>query len=160
MTNKIPLTVSKGSVDVPGRLAALDRTERHAVLATVAGAHPFASLVAYALTPDLKGVVFATPRETGKYRNILRNASVALLIDTRSNSRRAYLKAEVVTIRGRAKPVRRGARWRELSGLLAAKHPDLAAFIAAPSTKLVLVSVERCYHVSAFQTVTEWRPTG
>jgi hypothetical protein len=46
----------------------------------------------------MTGVVFATPRDTAKYTNILQNRRVALLIDTRSNTDTAYMRSEAVTI--------------------------------------------------------------
>ncbi|MEI6153894.1 MAG: pyridoxamine 5'-phosphate oxidase family protein, partial [Deltaproteobacteria bacterium] len=80
---QVPSIVQKGSVSVPERLNELNRTEFFAVLATDSNGHPYTSLVAYAITPDLKKVLFATPKGTRKYKNILNSEHVALLIDNR-----------------------------------------------------------------------------
>ena len=147
----------KGAVSVPARLRKLDRAQRHAVLATSSAAGPHASLIAFVLTKDGKGIVFATPTTTAKYRNMKRDARVSLLVDSRKNDRKDYRQAEAMTIFGRATEVPEGPRWAELATLLVSKHPELAPFVAAPSSALMLVTIRRCVHVGKFQEVTEWR---
>jgi hypothetical protein len=154
----IPSIKTRGDAPVPGRLKALDRSQMHAVLATQSGGEPYASLVAYALTADARGIVFATPRATRKYRNILKNPAVAMLVDTRSNTDTDYTAAESVTVVGRARPLRRGRERQRLAGTLLRKHPLLEGFVNAAGTALVLVEISRVVHVGRFQTVTEWRP--
>jgi len=153
----VPTTVSRGSVDVSARLKRLDRTQRHAVLATTGRTGPLVSLVAFVLTKDGRGVVFATPTATEKYRNMKKNSKVSLLIDSRENSRKDYLEAEAMTVFGRAREIKEGPLWAELATLLASKHDELAPFIAAPTTALMLVTIKRCMHVGKFQVKTEWR---
>jgi nitroimidazol reductase NimA-like FMN-containing flavoprotein (pyridoxamine 5'-phosphate oxidase superfamily) len=135
----------------------MNSTQRHAVLATVSDGQPYTSLVAFAMTPDMKQAVFATPRNTSKYRNILNNRKVALLIDTRSNTDASYMKSEAVTIIGTARPVRRGSKNEALAGILAKKHHALRRFIRATTTAVTVVEAERCFHTGSFQQVSEWR---
>ncbi|NTW65036.1 MAG: pyridoxamine 5'-phosphate oxidase family protein [Nitrospirae bacterium] len=155
----IPVRTSKGNADVLARLKRLDRTQRHAVLATTGRTGPLVSLIAFVLTNDSKGVVFATPTSTAKYRNMRKDSKVSLLIDTRENNRRDYLKAEAMTIFGRAKEIKEGPQWAELATLLASKHKELEPFIAAPTTALIRVTISRCVHVGKFQEKTEWKTT-
>jgi nitroimidazol reductase NimA-like FMN-containing flavoprotein (pyridoxamine 5'-phosphate oxidase superfamily) len=152
----IPTRVSKSSVPVINRLRILNKTQMHAVLATDCNGQPYASLIAYALTPDMKGVVFATPKSTRKYKNILRNSHVSLLIDTRSNTKKDYMDAESITIIGKACPLRRGKRWSDLAGILKRKHTELSEFINSQETALVLVQITKGIHVTKFQSVSEW----
>ena len=154
---KIPSEKSSGSVSVSDRLRILNSLERHAVLATESNRRPYTSLIAYAMTPDMKGLIFSTPRKTSKYKNLLKNRNVSLLIDTRSQTGGDYMKTEAVTLLGAAMPVRRSRKWDNLSGILIKKHPDLAGFIQAATTALVLVEISYCYHISSFQTVSEWQ---
>jgi len=153
----IPATTTRGTVPVLSRLKHLDRTQRHAVLATSSNDRPHASLVAFALTPDRQGLLFATPRGTKKYRNMIGNNRVSLVIDNRENSKEDYLKAEAFTIFGRAREVRQKEARTALAGVLIRKHPALREFIAAPTTALILVRIERCLHVGRFQMVTQWK---
>ena len=157
MKRDIPIERSEGTVSVPERLRVLDATQRHAVLATCSEGRPHTSLIAFALTPDVKGLLFATPKKTLKYRNILKNGAVSVLIDTRANTESDYLNAEAVTISGNAVPIRRGMKWKELSGIFLRKHPELSGFVESPSSALILVKATRCYHVGSFQTVSEWK---
>jgi general stress protein 26 len=53
---------------------------RYAVLSTVsADGHPEASLVGFAVTPDLK-LIFDTVTSSRKYKNLIKNSSIALVI--------------------------------------------------------------------------------
>jgi nitroimidazol reductase NimA-like FMN-containing flavoprotein (pyridoxamine 5'-phosphate oxidase superfamily) len=153
---EIPSTTQKGSVSVPDRMQALDRTERFAVLATDDKGMPYASLVSFALTPDLKKVIFATPKDTRKYKNIISSQNTALLIDSRSRKKKGLMETEAVTVIGKGKPVKKGRAWDVLAALFIKKHPGLEAFIHSPSTALIAVDIVRCIHVSRFQTVSVW----
>jgi hypothetical protein len=159
IANKRMLPVEKrtGSADVLARLGHIDEHVRHAVLATDACGQPYTSLVAFAIAPGLKGLVFATPKNSEKYFNIMKNNKVAVLADTRCGARCDFMKTEAVTIIGDAKQVRRGKRWDDLAGILLRKHPELDGFVNSPTTALVYVRMSACYHVGGFQTVSVWR---
>jgi len=157
MKKKLTLEKTRGTASVPERLKFMNEAQRHAVLATVSNGQPYTSLVAFAITPDMKNVVFATPRKTAKYRNILANKRVALLIDTRSNTDAAYMKSEAVTVIGNAVPVRRGRRRDEMAGLMIRKHPALKRFVQQKTTAIIVVEAEKCFHTGSFQEVSEWR---
>jgi uncharacterized pyridoxamine 5'-phosphate oxidase family protein len=150
----LPNTVIKGNAPLKDRLEKLGRSEMSAVLATESGGQPYTSIIAFALAPGLKGLVFATPKATSKYRNIVRNPHVSVLIDNRSRARKDIMRGEAVTILGTARPVRRGKRWMELASALTEKNPGLADFVNAPTTALIYVEAARYIHVGRFQTVT------
>jgi nitroimidazol reductase NimA-like FMN-containing flavoprotein (pyridoxamine 5'-phosphate oxidase superfamily) len=152
----IPDRIKKGTMPVLERMDALDKDQLHAVLATDFAGQPYTSMIAYALTPDKKGIVFVTPQKTQKYKNILKNNRVSILIDTRSNTEKDYMSAESLTILGNAMPVRKGEKWSKLTGILIRKHPKLTEIIHSPETKLIFVKIIRCIHVNRFQTVSEW----
>ena len=152
----IPDRVSKGDVSVQERLKFLDKTQLHAVLATEAAGQPYTSLIAYALTPDMKGVLFITPKFTRKYKNIMKNSRVSLLIDTRSNTKKDYMGAEAVTILGNAVSVRKGKKRSELADIFLKKHHGLREIINSPETAFILVEINACMHVTQFQSVSIW----
>ena len=56
-------------------------SQKLSVLATQTNEGPYASLMAYAATSDLKKLVFATTRTTRKYSNLLSHGEVAEIID-------------------------------------------------------------------------------
>ena len=156
MQDAIPDKATKGDASVPERLHIINKTQPHAVLATDAGGQPYTSLIAYALIPDMKGLIFITPKSTRKYKNILKNRKVSLLIDTRSNTARDYMGAESVTILGNARPVKRSKKRSELAALFIKKHSRLSGVIDSPETTLIMVEIIKCIHVTKFQSVSVW----
>ena len=153
----IPDRVNIGNIPVPGRLRLLNSKQLHAVLATDMDGQPYTSLVAYALIPEMKGIIFTTPKSTRKYKNILKNRRVSLLIDTRSNTRKDYMSAESLTILGNASPLRKKSKqWLTYSDIFLKKHPKLKELINSSETALMLVKIIRCIHVTRFQSVSVW----
>lgn len=153
----IPATTSRGAAPVLARLKRLDRTQRHAVLATASNGRPHASLVAFALTPDRRGLLFATPRGTTKYRNMIKNNRVSLVIDNRENTGKDYLGAEAFTIFGVAHEVKQKQARARMTAIMTRKHAELGRFIDAPTTALMLVKIERCLHIGKFQIISKWK---
>jgi nitroimidazol reductase NimA-like FMN-containing flavoprotein (pyridoxamine 5'-phosphate oxidase superfamily) len=154
---KIPVNKTRGNVDVQSRLRILNKKQRHSVLATDGGGRPYTSLVAFALSEDARGIIFATPRQTTKYKNILNNRHVSLMIDTRSNTQKGYMQSEAVTVLGRAYPLRKGKKRDILCNTFQKKHPELAGFLNAPSTVLIFVEINKAIHAGKFQSVSEWK---
>lgn len=159
-------TTRKGSIRAPAspvsvseRLRGLNGVEPFGVLATQEEGRPYASLVAYALSPDLRTVVFATPKNTRKYKNIIKADEVALLVDSRSQDS-PIMEAEAITITGRAKPLRKGRERNEMMDIYLDKHPDLKGFVESPTTALVALRIDQVVHVCNFQAVTTWQPGG
>lgn len=152
----LPNVPLAGNVSVQDCLHSLNRSQRSAVLATAAGNQPYTSLVGFALTPDLSGALFLTPRSTVKYRNLLASRHVAMLIDNRSNTTEDLLGAEAVTLIGTAKPLRIGKKRDQMMKVFLQKHPELKAFATAETTALVFIKAERYIHVGQFQAVTVW----
>jgi hypothetical protein len=138
-------------------LRLFDKTEPFAVLATADTEGPYASLVAYALDESGSKIVLATPRNSRKYRNLLKQKHVALLIDRRSRPGESIMKGEAVTLVGKAVPVRRGSRWESTAACFLNKHPYLADFIHERSTALVMVELSEAVHVGRFQEVSSWK---
>jgi len=131
-------------------------TQRFGVLATHGQGQSYGSLVAFAETGDLKQLVFATQRETRKFLNLMSEPSVALVIDSRSNSDSDLKNAVAVTALGPAHEAAGGERER-LARVYLAKHPGLAEFIGSPEMAVCSVQVED-YVVARFDEVTRLRP--
>jgi len=138
------------------RLRDLFGTQGLAVLATQYTGAPYASLVAYVGTDDLKEIFFATPRTTRKYRNMAADPRVALLINSSRNKPSDFHEAIAVTVTGIAEDVQSPVPDPVLKRYLG-RHPYLKDFIEAPSTALMRVRVDCYYMVKNFQKVTELR---
>jgi uncharacterized pyridoxamine 5'-phosphate oxidase family protein len=131
--------------------------QRSAVLATTENGQPYLSLMAFAATADLQYLLVATNRATRKFRNMVADARVALLVDNRANQPADTEKALAVTALGRATEVAAGERPQFLNIYLA-QHPHLEFFVNSPECALIKVRVDRYLLVSHFQEVKEVRP--
>jgi hypothetical protein len=126
-----------------------------AVLATDAGSGPYASLMAVAVTPDLRQLYFATLRATRKWANLAGNHHVSLLIDNRSNRVTDFSRAAAATVIGVAWELS-GAELEIGLAIFLRRHPHLAEFTASPSCALFRVQIASIYLVTRFQNVTEF----
>ena len=77
-------------------------SQNFAVLCSESDGQPYGNLVAFAVTEDLKSLIFVTNRKTRKYRNIIENHQVSLLIDSRTNRFTDITKATAITVIGSA----------------------------------------------------------
>jgi len=137
-------------------LRELFASQKLAVLGTHQGGQPYGSLVAFAVSPDLKNLFFATTRATRKFANLQADSRVSMVLDNRSNRVIDFRKAVAATALGRAKEVR-GEERKRLAKIYLAKHPHLKDFIASPTCALVRIRVEVYYLVWRFQNVFEWK---
>ena len=134
----------------------LFRSQRYAVLATDEHGQPFASLMAFAASEDLRQIVILTERNRRKFANLKANRRVALLIDDRENKGSDTQDSVAVTAIGEAEEADPGAG-AALLELFLSRHPYLAAFAAAPSCAIVTVKISAYLLVSRFEQVLEWR---
>jgi len=137
-------------------LRALFASQRLAVLATrEEDGQPYANLMAFAASDDLRTLLLVTGRATRKYDNLRAEPRVALLIDNRSHQASDIHEAAAVTVLGDAEEVSGEERERLLTTYVA-KHPHLEAFASSPSCALFQVRVRSYYLVRRFQEVTEF----
>lgn len=137
-------------------IAALLSGQKLGILATWGMAYPYQNIVAFAATGDLKNILFATKRSTGKYENLKRRKRVAIFIDNRSNRESDFFGATGVSALGIARELG-GAGREKFMKLYLRKHPSLREFLTAPDCALFAVRV-RVYHaVLHFQEVVEVR---
>jgi len=144
------------SSQLRGVLRELLSSQKFAALATQDSGKPHNCLMAFASTDDLKHLLFTTSRKTVKYRNIVAESRVAILVDSRSNQDSDFLKAVAVTASGIAKEVKGDERDR-LLGIYLAKHPNLSDFANSPENALVKVSIKN-YEISTFDSTSVLRP--
>jgi len=111
--------------------------------------------VAYAISEDLREIIFATLRDTRKYRNIKKTPSVSLLIDSRTNQANDFKDVEALTAVGSAEEISDELKSGYLRGYLE-KHPSLDGFAKAPDCALMKIQVAQYILVQHFQNVTEY----
>jgi nitroimidazol reductase NimA-like FMN-containing flavoprotein (pyridoxamine 5'-phosphate oxidase superfamily) len=139
------------------KIRLLLRTQKLGVLATMESRHPYQSLVAFAVSDDLKHIYFATAVETRKYVNLTRHSEVSMLFDDRSNSPIDFRQGIAVTAIGSAKEVTPRSKAKILD-LYLKRHPGLEGFAKSPSCRLFQIKVRTFILVTEFQRVTEVRP--
>jgi nitroimidazol reductase NimA-like FMN-containing flavoprotein (pyridoxamine 5'-phosphate oxidase superfamily) len=143
------------NAEMETQLRELLTTQRLAVLATQSGEQPHCSLVAFAVTDDLKHLLFATARDTRKYANLAGHRQVALLVDNRSGQETDFQEAMAATAVGQAEEIPEEDRG-SARALYLARHPHLVDFVTSPTCALLRVKVQTYYVVTRFQTVVEY----
>ena len=144
------------SSQLQGLLRELFASQKFAALATADGGKPHNCLVAFAAADDLRNLLFTTSRDTSKYRNLIAESRVAILVDSRSNQDSDLLNAIAVTATGKAKESKGNERDR-LLGIYLAKHPQLEDFTNASGNALVKVEIAN-YEISTFHNVRIFQP--
>ena len=141
--------------EIQNSLKDLFASQNLAVLATQNNEQPYASLVAFFATEDLKHLYFVTPRTTRKFANLAADGRVAVLINNSTNQSEDFHQAISVTAVGDAEEVSGTDREQQLSPYLA-KHPYLEEFANSPTCALVRVTARSYYLVKNFQKVLEY----
>jgi len=146
--------MDKDLTKVKRDLKKLLQSQPLAVLATQNRGQPYASLIAFASSDDLKSLYFATTRSTRKYANLSGDSRVAVLVDNRSNKASDFRWAMAATATGKAKEVNARKREKALD-LYLAKHPHLREFVHSPTCALCEIRVQTFFVVTRFQHVLE-----
>lgn len=134
-------------------------SQEFAVLATRGEDITVTSLITFASSFDLKNLVFATPRDTGKFNLISSDENISILVDDRSLQQDSINKISALTITGKARILSNENEIFEWGGLLLKKHPNLNSFLKTPTSAIILVEVIRYHYVKKFQEVWEWDPS-
>jgi uncharacterized pyridoxamine 5'-phosphate oxidase family protein len=115
------------------------------VLATVSEGKPYCSLMAYVASEDVTEIFMATHRRTKKYRNLMENPSVSLLIDTREeHTGPGRLLARAMTVSGVCEGIREEGKRTLVRARLLERHPHMRSFLDHPDAELL------CIRVSSF----------
>jgi heme iron utilization protein len=143
-----------GCAEAQRVLRGLLDVQRLAALCTHDEGAPYGSLVAFAASEDMETLLFATPRATRKFANIISDPRVAMLIDNARAYPVDFEDAAAATAVGEARELGGDERADAVERFCAA-HPHLREFVESPSTALLRVDVKRYYVVRRFQHVTE-----
>jgi nitroimidazol reductase NimA-like FMN-containing flavoprotein (pyridoxamine 5'-phosphate oxidase superfamily) len=141
--------------DIQKQIRDLFASQNLAVLATHNQEQPYASLVAFVGTEDLKYLYFVTPKTTRKFTNLIINSRVAVLVNSSTNETADFHRAISVTAVGDAEEITSADRGQMLA-LFLAKHPHLEEFAKSPTCALVQVTARSYYMVKNFQEVLKF----
>ncbi|MFZ0134873.1 MAG: pyridoxamine 5'-phosphate oxidase family protein [Desulfobacterales bacterium] len=136
------------------RIRDLCADQKLAVLCTQSDNQPYASLMAFFVSADLKNLYLMTPKDTRKFKNLAANPRVAVLVTSSENRPSDFQHAMAATVIGSASEVS-GPDRRRLIDRYLEKHPHLKDFATSPSSALVQVEVETYVLVENFQQVSE-----
>ncbi len=125
------------SIDV---LKQVVTAQRFAVLATQQSEQPYINLIAFVASDDLSSILFATSRNTQKYRNMQENEKVAILIDSRRNEPSDLIGALAITALGLASEVAKDKKDSPVLNYLD-RHPTLKEFLHRPETAIISVNI-------------------
>jgi len=113
------------------------------VLATVSEGKPHCSLMSYISDEEGHEIYLISHKKTKKYKNLMENPTVSLLIDSREEEkgqRRIYVKA--LTVSGEFQtinnPVKRGLIWEKFLK----RHPHLIDFLNDPGAEIFSIKIK------------------
>ncbi len=140
---------------IENRIKTLLARQRLGVLATQGAGQPYCSLVAFAVSGDLRHVIFATSRATRKFFNMSQEKRVAMLIDNRDNDESDFKAAQAVTVTGLAGETSKDTENRLFQSYLS-RHPSLRGFVFSDDCALMRIVVEEYVFVEQFQKVERY----
>jgi nitroimidazol reductase NimA-like FMN-containing flavoprotein (pyridoxamine 5'-phosphate oxidase superfamily) len=114
------------------------KTSGFAVLATEGNGQPHASLVAITPLGSCRQLVFATYRNTLKYRNIDNNSKVAVLIESKGLNKKDLGERIVLTIIGYIKEISIAENEAACQAHLK-RHPEMESFMLSSDCALIMV---------------------
>lgn len=140
--------------EVKKRIDRVINSQSIAVLGTSKDGEPYSCLVGFALADDLSDLVFATMRERLKYKHMIANPRVTLMIDDRNEKQSDFNDTTSITIVGSAEDIKGNERIRYASFLLA-HQPALTEFVNSPDCAVMRVAIDKIYVVSEFESVVK-----
>jgi nitroimidazol reductase NimA-like FMN-containing flavoprotein (pyridoxamine 5'-phosphate oxidase superfamily) len=121
------------------KMKALAREKNICVLATVAGRKPHCSLMAYVTDENCTEMYLVTHKNTNKFKNLMENPSVSLLIDTREIS--PISNAKALTIEGECAAIKSEEKRKRIHARLLKVHPHLVEFINHSEAEILCVQI-------------------
>ncbi len=116
-----------------------------AILATEGNGQPHASLIAITPLENCRQLVFATYRNTLKYRNIENNSKVALLIESERENKENLKERIVLTIIGYIREFSITENKAAYQAHLK-RHPEMESFMLSSDCALIMV-IARSYQI-------------
>ena len=122
-------------------IEAVLKTSGFAVLATEGDGQPHASLIAITPFGNFRQIIFATYRDTLKYRNLSHNNKVAVLIESRVVNVKGLEESVVLTIIGHTEEIRIAENEAAYQAHLK-RHPEMESFMLSSDCALIRVMAQ------------------
>ena len=123
-------------------MKALVRQKDICVLATASENQPHCSLMAYTTDDECREIYMVTNKLTRKYRNLMENPSVSLLIDTRDDDTGSgRLNTKALTVEGAFEGIEDKTRKDMIRDRLLGRHPHLGALALHPDAEVFSIKV-------------------
>jgi nitroimidazol reductase NimA-like FMN-containing flavoprotein (pyridoxamine 5'-phosphate oxidase superfamily) len=124
------------------RIKTLIRENNMCVLATCLDNKPHCSLMGYLADEKAETIYMVTRGETHKYRNMLQNPLVSLLIDTRrEQGPESSAQVQALTIAGTCEPLHAESEKRTILERLLSQHPHLKELADHPDAAIIAVKL-------------------
>lgn len=143
----------ESKTDLPEFLDIALQTSRFGVLATEGDGQPHVSLIAITQVKGFRKLVFATYRNTRKYRNLITNGKVAVLLSGGDSDIPGLQNGSVITAVGHAEEIGITNYHAALQSHLN-RHPELKVFLGSTDCALILINVEKYQIVQGIEQVT------
>jgi heme iron utilization protein len=135
------------------RIKLVMASQLYGVLSTQGeGGLPHCSIIAFASADDLGSIIFATPKNTRKHRNMLARTGVAFFVDDRRENREDLMQVVGIEATGQAIELT-GDEKQAYRSILVAKNPQMAGFVDSPGSALIRIAVKEYDVVDHFQHV-------
>lgn len=124
------------------KIKTLVKKKDMAVLATVSNGQPHCSLMAYLCNDTCTEIYMVTYRNTQKYKNLLKNPAVGVLIDTRDEDMaldRRNVKA--LTITGRYEEVKEMEKKAAIRQDMMKRHPHLRGILLDEDGEIIAIKI-------------------
>lgn len=123
-------------------MKALVKEKDTCVLATVGQGCPHCSLMSYVADDDCSEIYMVTQKDSRKYRNLMENPLVSLLIDTREDhTGHKRLEARALTVAGTLQPMEDPPKYNSVREKLLARHPQLDEFLNQPDAAILCIKI-------------------
>jgi len=119
-------------------IADILKLNKLAVLATESGGQPHLSLIAITPLGNFRQLIFATYRNTLKYRNLANNSKVAVLIENRDANINDHQKSIVLTIIGHTEEISIEENEAAYQSHLK-RHPEMESFMQSSDCVLIRI---------------------
>ena len=124
------------------KMKALVQAKDICVLATVSGGKPHCSLMAYVADDTCREIYMVTHKNTKKYKNLMKNPYVSLLIDSRDEDMGARrFKAKALTASGVFEKIEDQGEKDFACARLLNRHPHLKKFALDPDAEVLRIIV-------------------